>query len=302
MLADSCRRNRLCPACNGEQQEPFLEERIDEASLDRMAFASRKLPEFMNLRLVRCACCGLIYAPSIPVSSMLLAEYERAGFDSAEEARWAAATYAAELRDVLRNGSGAALEVGAGNGAFLEYLLKAGFSPVLGIEPSAAARKAAAPEIRGLLSETDIQEQRLETGFALICCFMTLEHLADPHAFLARVRELLAPGGVVALVVHDWSAPINRMLGRRSPIIDLEHMQIFHARSLEALLLRTGFEGIAIRKISNCYPLRYWMRLLPLPPAVKRWMLVLVHAFRIDSVPIRLGVGNLLALARPSER
>lgn len=288
---------RACPACKATRQEAFLDERIDWAALDRMAFASRKTPEFMNLRLVRCASCGVIYAPSIPASGALVAQYERAGFDSGEEAGWAASTYAAELKEILAIGKGAALEVGAGNGAFLGYLQEAGFSPVLGIEPSSAAIEAAEPEIRPLLSTASFEDLSVATRFALICCFMTLEHLADPETFLVKAAQLLQPGGTVALVVHDWSAPLNRLLGRRSPIIDIEHMQIFHAKSLEILLSRTGFTGISIRRIRNCYPLRYWIRLLPLAPKLKALALASVRTLGIDRLPVRLGVGNLLVLA-----
>lgn len=291
---------RPCPACKGTRRKPFLDERIDKTSLTQMAFASRKMPEFMNLRLVRCACCGLIYAPSIPASSALVAQYERAGFDSAEEAGWAAATYASELTNVLAIGEGGALEIGAGNGSFLGYLLRAGFSPVLGIEPSPAAIEAAAPDVRSLLIEGTLEDLTLRERFALICCFMTLEHLSDPEAFLIRAIQLLRPGGMVALVVHDWSAPINRLLGRRSPIIDLAHMQIFHPKSLQALLCRTGFERISIRAIRNCYPLRYWIRLLPLAPSMKRLALRAARSLRIDRSPVWLGVGNLLAVAHLS--
>ncbi len=66
-------------------------------------------------------------------------------------------------------------------------------------------------------------------------------------------------------MTHDYRAPINRLLGRRSPIIDIEHMQLFCPASLDRLLGEAGFADIAIRAIRNRYPLRYWLRLRPLP-------------------------------------
>ena len=46
------------------------------------------------------------------------------------------------------------------------------------------------------------------------------------------------------LVCHDRRAPLNRALGTRSPIMDIEHLQLFSQRSARALLERTGFGDV----------------------------------------------------------
>ena len=43
------------------------------------------------------------------------------------------------------------------------------------------------------------------------------------------------------IVCHDRRAPLNRALGARSPIMDIEHLQLFSQASARALLERTGF-------------------------------------------------------------
>ena len=132
---------------------------------------------------------------------------------------------------------------------------------------------------------------------SLLCSFMTLEHVRDPGEFLANAFELLEPGGMVAVVVHNWRAPLNRLLGLRSPIIDVEHLQLFSPRSVRALLERTGFASVSQRDITNSYPLRYWLRLAPMPAGAKRWIIrLLERAGGLADASVPLRVGNRLAV------
>ncbi|MEA2567399.1 MAG: hypothetical protein QOD49_2576, partial [Actinomycetota bacterium] len=134
--------SRACPVCGSEAATVFAEQKIDPAALDGLAFASRKQPEYMHYRLVACGVCDLIYASPAPGPETLAGAYLTAGFDSSEESKWAARTYRSLLRPVLGSltsptgNLGSALDIGAGDGAFLEELLAAGFRHVEGVEPS----------------------------------------------------------------------------------------------------------------------------------------------------------------------
>ncbi|MNL09625.1 hypothetical protein D3C87_1303920 [compost metagenome] len=100
----------------------------------------------------------------------------------------------------------------------------------------------------------------------------------------------------MAVVVHDWRAPLNRLLGLRSPIIDVEHLQLFSPRALRELLQRAGFERIELKPIRNAYPLRYWLRLTPLPAAVKRVALRVLERLGLADRNFAMNVGNMLAV------
>lgn len=292
---------RCCPVCGGNPSVAtlFLDRSIDESKLTLYSFASRKSPEFMSFRLVRCAICSTVYASEAPNADFLAGVYREASYDSAEEARSAAGSYADALApylDRLRR-RGVALEVGAGTGAFLERLRYMDFGKVLGIEPSAAAIAAADPEVRPMIREGIFVGDEFPAGsVSLVCCFQTLEHVADPHALTVAAYRLLEPGGMIAVVSHDYTAPINQFLGRRSPIIDIEHLQLFAPKSLRHLLGEAGFSDIDIAPIANTYALRYWLRLLPVPLAAKHSLGRAATALGVDRARLRFRIGNILSI------
>jgi SAM-dependent methyltransferase len=253
----------------------------------------------MCLRLVRCTVCDIVYAPTPPATNFLSTAYSEAAYDSGPEANAAARSYAQALASHVGRlrPRHAAVDVGAGSGPLLPWLQEQGFSPAIGIEPSRAAIDAATPAVKPLLREGMFSPALIDDLTpSLVCSFMTLEHVADPFDFVSTAWQLLEPGGMLAVVVHNWRAPLNRLLGLRSPIIDVEHLQLFSPESLRTLLARAGFVSIALQSISNAYPMRYWVRLTPLPPGVKRGVTHGLHAVGLADVHVPLRVGNMLAV------
>lgn len=295
---------RNCPVCGqgSEHAEPFLDSTVDPARMSSFSFSSRKVPEYMSFRLVRCRDCTTVFAAEAPSAEALAGAYENAGYDSAEEAVHAARSYAAHLAPRLSPRlpeSGTALDIGTGTGVFLRELRAMGFRTVAGIEPSVAAIEAAESDVRDLIVPGIFQPDRYPPGsLALVCCFQTLEHVPDPLDLSRNVHDLLQPGGQIAFVTHDYTAPINRLLGRRSPIIDVEHMQLFCPESLKRLLSSAGFEDVVVTAIRNSYPFRYWARLLPLPGRIKGRLIRTADDVGLGAAMITLGVGNLLTTAR----
>jgi SAM-dependent methyltransferase len=294
---------RACPVCGAgpDRAAVFLEASFDPARLTAASFASRKTPEFMSYRLLRCTGCETVYAAAAPPAETLAEAYIAADYDSSEEATLAADTYADALVPAIAAlpQRGRMLEIGTGTGVLLERMLRAGFTDVAGIEPSRAAIAAAAPAVRGLIREGVFNEADFApASFDLICCFQTLEHVAEPRALVLACARLLRPGGALALVTHDYLAPLNRLLGRRSPIVDIEHLQLFCRPSLERLLQDAGLPPQQVRALVNRYPLRYWLRLTPLPGGLKRSVAALLGFIRLDRVKLGVNVGNLLAIGR----
>ena len=255
----------------------------------------------MRFELVTCDNCQTVYAISAPSKTSLATAYAGASYDSADEARRAAESYDLAMRPYLDklSGRGRALEIGTGTGAYLKYLKQAGFSEVIGIEPSRAAIDAAEPEAKALIREGIFTGDEFPAAsFDFICCFQTLEHVAEPRELVAASSRLLRNGGLLALVTHDYEATVNRLLGSRSPIIDIEHLQIFCRQSLHYLATHTGLKVVDIASFANRYRLDYWLRLSPLPSPLKRAVLQMAKATGTAGVNIQLNVGNLLTIAR----
>jgi SAM-dependent methyltransferase len=292
--------SRACPVCGtgSARAAIFCQRHIDETQLSRASYASRKIPEYMNHQLVICPVCDLVYADRPPPAAQLAQDYAEASYDTAEEAGFAANAYHQALMPALSRlkPRRAVLEIGCGTGVFLETLGADGFAARIGIEPSAAARDAAPAHIRPLIRQDIFRPEDFEPGsFSMICCFQTLEHVPDPRALTDAAFRLLAPGGLLAFAAHDRDAWINRALGRRSPIIDIEHLQLFNRQSLTKMLTQAGFSDVTIGSFKNLYPLKYWLRLAPVP--FKAAIIAALTKSGLGSLPVAINVGNLLSVA-----
>ena len=294
-------RERACPVCQTPhgRAKLFFENNIDSEKLSSFSFASRKIPEFMTHRLVQCPVCDLVYANQPPSEDELARAYHVADYDSAEEAGDAATAYMQAMQPTLLNlvPKHTALEIGTGTGVLLEQLNLAGFGDVIGVEPSVAAI-AAAPEHRkawireGIFVESDFKPESLD----LICCFMTMEHVRDPKVIADAALRILRPGGAFITITHNYRSLVNRVLGRRSPIIDIEHMQIFSNTSVRYLFEGSGFGEVSVTAFANRYALGYWMRLSPLPTFVKSVVTHCFNRFGWSRWKLRINVGNTITV------
>jgi SAM-dependent methyltransferase len=291
---------RPCPVCGAPASAAklFIEENIDSSRISDFTFASRKQPEYMCHRLVQCPSCDLVYVPQPPAQDELAAEYHRAAYDSSEEGNDAANSYLKAIEPIIAQLSQrhSALEIGTGTGVFLESLRSVGFENLVGIEPSESAI-AAAPESRrawireGIFNAADFES----ASFDLICCFMTMEHVADPGYIAHSALRLLKPGGAFVTVTHDYRSWVNKLLGKKSPIIDIEHMQLFSERSITELFRINNFKRINVRRFSNSYALRYWVRLAPVPGKIKAALLSLLEGTGVAKSKLSFNVGNSIA-------
>ncbi|MDR2437074.1 MAG: class I SAM-dependent methyltransferase [Endomicrobium sp.] len=299
---ESLEQERPCPVCGSKKYSIFASEQIQSDQISEFSYSSRKIPEFMHLKLVSCDECGLIYAP-LPTSKESLKQlYTESSFDSINEEIYAARTYLRIIKPFLKQfqQSDTVLEVGAGSGSLLSLLKKHGFSHVVGIEPSIEAIEQAEPDvindIRQGIFNLDIVS---DINPSLIISCMTLEHIYDPKEFLEAAHKIIKPDGLIVLVTHNQRALINRILGLKSPIIDLEHLQLFSPRSLTILLKNTGFTNICVKSYFNTYSLRYWLRLLPLPIKFRKSIDRIFSSNIIGRLHMSFPVGNILTVAKP---
>jgi SAM-dependent methyltransferase len=291
-------KHRNCPVCDKDSGQLFAEARLDPNRIGEFAYASRKLPEYMHHRLMICSPCDVIYASPVPDTSELESAYEAAAFDSQQEAGYAAKTYIQSLQSILMRlpDRVGALDVGAGGGAFCGELKTRGFSDVIGLEPSSAPIASACEQVRDCLRQEMFAPDLFPPGqFSLVTCFQTIEHVSNPAQLCHEAVRLLKPGGALCLVAHNRRALSCRLLGRRSPIFDIEHLQLFSPSSLRRLLEDSGLKSVVVKPLFNRYPISYWTRLFPFPPAIKSALLWSLRTNYIGGTPLTLPAGNLLA-------
>lgn len=134
------------------------------------------------------------------------------------------------------------LEVGANDGVFLDSLFKAGFSNLVGVEPSlelsTIARGKGHSIICNYFSQNLVSSFLGEYGTPkLVICRHTLEHVPDPYEFLNSISQVLSDNySLLLLEVPDGMA-IPELLN----IYEFwdEHVSYFSLNSLEKLLGRT---------------------------------------------------------------
>jgi SAM-dependent methyltransferase len=121
--------------------------------------------------------------------------------------------------------AGLVLDLGCGTG-YGTAELAAGGARVIGVDrvaPAPRARGARARFVRADLAGLPFAARR----FDAVTSFQVIEHLADPHAYLAQIARVLAPGGVLLL-----STPNLRQSDGENPY----HLHEYEAAELEAAL------------------------------------------------------------------
>ena len=146
------------------------------------------------------------------------------------------------------------LDVGCGNGSFLEIARSAGWNAI-GIDPDPEAVKTArqlgVEVYQGGLEVMDGERDR----FDAITMSHVIEHLHDLRATLARVNCLLRPGGMLWLETPNIESFSHDRFGRNALHLDPpRHLVIFSWPSLMDLLRETGFSIIQPRTCYTAYP------------------------------------------------
>jgi SAM-dependent methyltransferase len=210
-----------------------------------------------------------------------------------EEAEWAGATYECYLRELLPVRR--LLEIGCGSGFFLERAVACGCGEVRGVEPSRHAVEMAPAGVRDRIVCNVFRPGLFPPGsFDLVCAFQVFDHMAHPAAVLEACREVLAPGGRALFIQHDAGAWANRLLGERSPIIDVEHIFLYDRRTIARIFTQCGFEVERVFAVRNRYPLSYWAKLAPLPAAFKS----VISNSVVGRIPLSWSSGNLGIVAQ----
>jgi SAM-dependent methyltransferase len=217
------------------------------------------------------------------------------------------------LRSILRRAGtspeavltgSAILDIGCARGHFLHELESAGaLGPLTGVDISQGMTDWGRQEFHLDLRCATIEEVELvPASFGLITAFDVLEHVPHPRMVVARILDLLRPGGWAILEVPSETTTFRtlsrlgyRLSGGRlqRPIRTLyhcSHLSYFTAASLRRLLESLGAGGITISTKEAhvtrfgvrryCWPARCAIRLTTWADKLQGTQAKLLCAFR----------------------
>jgi cyclopropane fatty-acyl-phospholipid synthase-like methyltransferase len=239
--------------------------------------------------------CQTLFVDELPSSEFLENSYNEAEFVSRKDSIYAAQTYFEELQNLKLLHFGKILDIGCSDGAFISIVKSKSAVEVVGIEPSIHAINSSDLSVRENIQHTTLESFRSKHGFDIVTCFQTIEHVNDLSGLVVKSKELLLDEGHLVFVCHDRLSLVNRILGERSPIFDIEHLQILNKRGVQLLLQMNGFIDVRVKSISNKYPISYWLLLAPIPKFLKRFIDEKRNKWYL-SWGVKIRVGNLLAI------
>lgn len=264
-------------------------------------------------RVVRCEDCGLVYLNPQPSDKELSEIYSAQYFlgSETEDGRCEASQikqatgkeYLSEIARYRGDKAGRLLEVGCGEGDFLELAEMHGWE-VTGVEYSATACNHA----RQRLKRGEVLQGELAPGafpaerFDLCVLSDVLEHVRRPLEFLREMHRLLKPGGTLFIATpstDSWSA---RLLRQNWMEFKAEHLVYFDCETLQTGLIKAGFDHLVVQPgwkvLSLDYIGKHFER-YPVPmitPAVKLLNRILPKSVRRR--PRRIVASGVRAFAR----
>jgi SAM-dependent methyltransferase len=137
------------------------------------------------------------------------------------------------------------LDIGCGNGRFLNYLINQGFDGY-GIElPGKAAERAG--KILGLNLKVGrlTRQDYSENFFDSICMWHVFEHLAEPRETLHIIQKILRPGGYLMMSLPNIDSMQSRLFrGKWLHLDPPKHLFFLGANDLISEMKKFGFKLI----------------------------------------------------------
>jgi hypothetical protein len=103
----------------------------------------------------------------------------------------------------------------------------------------------------------------------------------------------------ICAICGDAAARINRLLGERSPIIDVEHIYLYNRDTMRRIFSKRGFDVLNVFPVKNRYPLYYRRQMAPLPAVRKGRLVRYPRRSPLGRRTLSWQAGNLGLIARP---
>jgi SAM-dependent methyltransferase len=291
-----------CAICSTpENCEEVYPANFDMAAFNPQIFSARRLPDRIHYRLVRCRSCGLLRSDPVADAEALSRLYARSEQTYDRELIYLKHTYGRYLARLEKLGGrkGSLIEIGCGNGFVLEEALAQGYAEAWGVEPSSQAVEKASPVLRERIV-CDIFRPGLFPAerFDTVAMFQVFDHLPDPAMVLEECFRILKPGGMILGLNHNAAAFSARLMGERSPIVDIEHTYLYTPDTMTKIFTRHGFRVAARGAVFNEYSLQYLTQLVHLPARIKPGALSFLKSSGIGRIRFNVPLGNMFVIGQ----
>ena len=207
----------------------------------------------VELNLVKCAQCGLIYLNPQPAGDEIEKLYSKEYFlkwYSSEEKREFSKNFFRKLlsqNGLTTNTGHSVLDIGCGMGYFLEVAREWGWD-AKGVEISPYAARYCREKLN-----FDVHCGTLETAnyhndyFDIITAFDFLEHISELSRFFPALKRVLKPDGMFIVVVPNYDGLVFQLERticklKKAPLSNVpEHITYFSLSTFKKLLENYGF-------------------------------------------------------------
>lgn len=289
-----------CAICGEDNSRLLYKANFNFKDINETIFSARRIPDKIHYRIVRCRKCGLVYSNPILEFEEIEKLYKKSKYTYGEYENDLNQTYGRYLRRFIKviPAKNRLLEIGCGNGFFLKEAKRIGFKEVWGVEPGKEIVKKADVNVRKQIIVDIFKKGQFKRNyFDIICMFQVLDHLTDPNFVLQECHRILKPGGCLLCINHNVDAMSAKIMGEKSPIFDIEHTFLYNKQTLLKLFRNNNFIVSEVFNAANLYPLAYWLRMLPLPKLIKRFLYRSAENLRFGRIKTWLNVGNIGILA-----
>ncbi|OGK25601.1 hypothetical protein A2954_01275 [Candidatus Roizmanbacteria bacterium RIFCSPLOWO2_01_FULL_37_12] len=305
-----------CAICESNNYEVVYKENFDIKKINSRVFSARRLPDRVHYRMVRCKNCNLVFSDPILEYDKIEKLYAKSFTSYDKHLENLKETYGYYLKLLPchprpdrgsrekqldsrfhGNDNPTLLEIGCGNGFFLEEAKRQGYD-IYGVEPGKPSVDKARPDIKKNI-KNDIFKAKMfkKNSFDVICCFQTFDHIPNPNAILAECYKILRKGGLILFLNHDIGAWQNKLMGEKSPIIDIEHTYLFNKKTMRKIFEKHGFKVLEVKSSFNIHHLSYWLHLFPIPNFLKIPLIKFLDKTGIGKIKLKLNPGNLVLIA-----
>jgi SAM-dependent methyltransferase len=232
----------ICPVCKSNQYRFALQ--VKDHSVSGKFFD-----------IYECLQCSLRFTNSAPTADQIGPYYQSEDYISHSNTRKGLVNslYHIVRRRTLANKfhllkkatgrkQGQHLDIGAGTGAFVQYMNQQGWKSK-GIEPDEKARELALAHHQTKLLPASAFDSLMPSSYDAISLWHVLEHVHDLYPYLHQIKGLLKPDGLVFIAVPNYTSYDAVKYGANWAAYDVpRHLYHFSPLSMQWLLKTAGFQ------------------------------------------------------------